>query len=121
MISRSRYIQKIEKGFENNLIVVLIGARQVGKTSLMQMYSQSHKSFWINGENPETAQLFQRLSDVERYLKININSILSGFLIILSFYGTIHIESVPSNGVPSKRVPVSVAESPPGVQLSGLS
>lgn len=91
MISRSRYIQKIKRGFENNPIVVLIGARQVGKTSLMQMYSQSHKSFWINGENPETAQLFQRLSDVERYLKINISSTLSGFLIIDEFQ---YIENV---------------------------
>ena len=91
MISRSRYIQKIDKGFENNPIVVLIGARQVGKTSLMQMYSESHKSFWINGENPETAQLFQRFSDVERYLKMNINNVLSGFLIIDEFQ---YIENV---------------------------
>lgn len=84
-IERSYYLEKIKKGFKNNPIVVLIGARQVGKTSLMQLFLSGKGHLWLDGENPETAQIFQRFSDLETFLKININSELSGTLVIDEF------------------------------------
>lgn len=85
MIRRQNYLDKIDNGFEYNSIVILLGARQVGKTTLMKLYSQDNPAFWLIGENPETAQLFEKLSDIERFLKININSELSGLLVIDEF------------------------------------
>jgi predicted AAA+ superfamily ATPase len=85
MIDRANYKEKIKKGFSVNPIVVLLGARQVGKTSLMKIYSREFPGFWINGENPDTMQLFSGFSIIEKYLKVNINNKLSGLLFIDEF------------------------------------
>ena len=50
-------------------IVVLIGARQVGKTSIMKSCKWDRKNLFLNGQDPEIAELFQRFSDIEQYLK----------------------------------------------------
>ena len=85
MIYREHYLQKIIAGFRNNPIVVLIGARQVGKTSLMEMFVEEKKHYWLNGQNPETAALFESFSTIERYLKLNINNNIDGLLVIDEF------------------------------------
>lgn len=85
MIYRDYYLQKIISGFKNNPIVVLIGARQVGKTSLMEMFVEEKKHYWMNGQNPETAALFESFSSIERYLKLNIGSNIDGLLVIDEF------------------------------------
>ncbi|MBN2894207.1 MAG: ATP-binding protein [Bacteroidales bacterium] len=85
MISREHYLTKIQAGFQYNPIVVLIGARQVGKTTLMEMYVKEKQNLWLNGQNPETAQFFEKFSTIERYLKININEELNGLLVIDEF------------------------------------
>lgn len=85
MIQREFYLQKITAGFKHNPIVVLIGARQVGKTSLMEMHIERKKHFWLNGQDPETAQFFEKFSTLERWLKININNELNGLLVIDEF------------------------------------
>ncbi|MEA3450370.1 MAG: ATP-binding protein [Bacteroidota bacterium] len=85
MISRNFYSDKIISGLKHNSIVTLIGARQVGKTTLMEMFVKNKKHLWLNGQNPETAQLFENFSTIERYLKININSQIEGLLIIDEF------------------------------------
>lgn len=85
MIKRQEYLDKINNGFKYNPIVVLLGARQVGKTTLMKLYSQNNPAFWLIGENPETAQLFEKLSVIERFLKLNMNNELQGLLVIDEF------------------------------------
>lgn len=85
MIQREFYLQKITDGFKHNPIVVLIGARQVGKTSLMEMHVERKKHFWLNGQDPETAQFFEKFSTLERWLKIYINEELNGLLVIDEF------------------------------------
>lgn len=85
MIARNFYIEKIEVGFKYNPIVVLLGARQVGKTSIMEMFVENKSNLWLNGQNPEIAQLFEHFSIIERYLKLNINNQLEGLLVIDEF------------------------------------
>ncbi len=85
MIKRDFYTEKIISGFKYNPIVVLIGARQVGKTTLMEMFVENRQNLWLNGQNPETAQFFEKFSITERYLKLNINDELDGLLVIDEF------------------------------------
>jgi len=66
-------------------IVVLIGARQVGKTTMMTGYPYDKETFFINGQNPEIIEIFSKYSNVENYLKIQLNSHLDGYLLIDEF------------------------------------
>jgi predicted AAA+ superfamily ATPase len=87
--SRQGFPEQINRGLKQAAIVVLIGARQVGKTSLMQNFSASLpvgvKSLFLNGQNPETAELFQKLSVLEQYLQVYLDPQLKGFLLIDEF------------------------------------
>ncbi|MDD4216433.1 MAG: ATP-binding protein [Bacteroidales bacterium] len=85
MIERISYIKKIQNGFANNPIVILTGARQVGKTTLMEMFVKDKTKVWLDGQNIQTAELFVQFSIIERYLNININSELNGLLVIDEF------------------------------------
>ncbi len=85
MIKREVYLEKIKNGFGTVPIVVLIGARQVGKTSLMNDFITDKPSLFLNGQNPETAQLFQKFSLIEPYLQVYLNTDLNGFLLIDEF------------------------------------
>ena len=85
MIGRLSYNNKIESGFEHNPIVVLIGARQVGKTTLMELFVKDLDFVWLNGQNIESAGLFEQFSIIERYLQININNELDGLIVIDEF------------------------------------
>jgi predicted AAA+ superfamily ATPase len=57
---RAVYPDKIANAFKHVSIVVLIGARQVGKTSIMQDFSRGKDTVFLNGQDPETADLFQK-------------------------------------------------------------
>ena len=85
MFKREFYLKKIETGFKQVPIVVLIGARQVGKTSLMKTFSEDKKSLFINGQDTEIAALFEKLSVIEQYLKVYLNEELNGVLLIDEF------------------------------------
>jgi len=85
MYKRTSYIAKIEKAFQTVPIVVLIGARQVGKTSIMQSIDFQKKIVFLNGQNVETAALFDQLSTIENYLKVYLNTALDGYLLIDEF------------------------------------
>lgn len=85
MIVRKSYQDKIERGFKHVPIVVLIGARQVGKTSLMKNFATGKTAVWLNGQDPEIAELFQKRSTIEQYLSVYLNKELNGFVLIDEF------------------------------------
>jgi len=85
MIERSFYLTKVEKSFLIVPIVVLIGARQVGKTCLMKMVKSEGKQLFLNGQDPEIAELFQKLSVLEKYLQVYLDAELKGYLLIDEF------------------------------------
>jgi len=85
MIQRPFYLEKIDKGFQVVPIVILIGARQVGKTSLMKMYDFEGSRLFLNGQDPEVAAIFEQLSHLETYLKVYLNESLDGLLLIDEF------------------------------------
>ena len=72
MITRKRYLDKIETAFRLVPIVVLIGARQVGKTSIMKSFpiKDFRNTLFLNGQDVEVAMRFQQFSTIEQYLKI---------------------------------------------------
>lgn len=87
MIPRDNYQKRIDTAFKALPIVVLIGARQVGKTSIMKMYStEDFKStLFLNGQDPDVAELFGHLSTIEEYLRNYLNAELDGLLMIDEF------------------------------------
>ena len=84
MIPRDIYQKRIVTAFKNLPIVVLIGARQVGKTTIMKMYpTESYRAtLFLNGQDPAVADLFTQLSKIEDYLRLNMNDQLEGILMI---------------------------------------
>ena len=85
MILRENYNKKINKAFSLLSIVVLTGARQVGKTTIMNNYKYDKKTLFLNGQNPEIIELFSKYSLIETYLKLNLNSQLDGYMLIDEF------------------------------------
>lgn len=87
MIKREKYEKKITEAFRFLPIVVLIGARQVGKTSIMQMYptERYRNTLFLNGQDAEVAERFQKLSTIEQYLSIYLNTDFDGLLFIDEF------------------------------------
>jgi predicted AAA+ superfamily ATPase len=85
MLIRDTYLKKIVAGFKTVQIVVLIGARQVGKTSIMKSCKWDKKDLFLNGQDPEIAELFQRFSDIEQYLKVYLDEDLDGYLLLDEF------------------------------------
>ena len=72
IVKRKHYLQKIRDAFQFVPIVVLIGARQVGKTTIMDSYAdESGKTVLrLNGQDPEVAALFDKMSILEEYLRV---------------------------------------------------
>lgn len=85
MVEREFYVKKINTGFKHVPIVVLIGARQVGKTSLMQQFRTDKKTVFLNGQDPAVAALFQNQMLIEEYLRSYLNPDLDGFLLLDEF------------------------------------
>lgn len=85
IIERKKYLEKIEKSVANMPITVLIGARQVGKTTLLESYKTELPVFKLDGQLPDTNNLFANINDVISFLKIKINEQVKGLLIIDEF------------------------------------
>ena len=87
MIARKSYLDRIETAFRLVPIVVLIGARQVGKTSIMKSYpiKDFRNTLFLNGQDVEVATRFQQFSTIEQYLKIYLNPQLEGLLLLDEF------------------------------------
>lgn len=87
MIARDSYKEKIQSAFRLVPIVVLIGARQVGKTSIMKAYPTKDfcNVLFLNGQDVEVAARFQQFSTIEQYLKIYLNAELNGLLLLDEF------------------------------------
>lgn len=73
--------------FKHVPIVVLIGARQVGKSTLMEMYPKAgfQAALTLNGQDADTARLFDRLATIEQYLRIYLNNEFDGLLMVDEF------------------------------------
>ncbi len=58
---------QIEKDFFKGKIIVILGARQVGKSTLIRMLPSciSHETLWLDGENADVQLLFQNVN-IER-------------------------------------------------------
>lgn len=85
IIPRHDYLQKIKNALEFIPIVVLTGARQVGKTTLMRSLNLEGKQLFLNGQNPEIIELFGKYSVIEAYLKSELDQGLEGILFIDEF------------------------------------
>jgi len=85
MIVRTKYLKMIADDFQVVPIVVLIGVRQVGKTSLMESIEVNEKKLFLNGQDAEIAGLFQKFSIIGKYLKSFINKNMEGYLMIDEF------------------------------------
>jgi len=87
MFLRKNYISQIENAFKVLPITVLIGCRQVGKTSIMKSYSNESypEILFLNGQNPATAELFQDYKTIDDYLRIHLNESYTGILEIDEF------------------------------------
>lgn len=79
---RKQYIDQINNAYNFLPIVVLIGARQVGKTTIMDNIKLYGKTLKLNGQNSEEAGLFEKYSIIENYLKVNLNAQIDGYLLI---------------------------------------
>ena len=53
MIKREYYNKKVKEALRILPVVVLIGARQVGKTTIMNNYEYDKNTLFLNGQNPE--------------------------------------------------------------------
>lgn len=87
IIERNQYQQSIHDAFRYVPIVVLIGARQVGKTTIMNSFAEKAQvpTLHLFGQDPEVAALFDKLSTVEEYLRIWLNPNFDGLLLIDEF------------------------------------
>ena len=87
MIERKSYLDRIQGAFKLTPIVVLIGARQVGKTSIMKSLpvKPGEETLFLNGQDVEVAARFQLFSTIEQYLKIYLNPEMKGLLMIDEF------------------------------------
>lgn len=84
-VTRDNYLSAIRKSFRTVPVVILIGARQVGKTTIAESYSSPEKHIILQGQDPEVAGLFQKLSTIEAYLKVYLDAGLKGLLVIDEF------------------------------------
>ena len=66
-------------------ITVLIGARQVGKSSILKSLNIKRKKVFLDGQLDETNDLFKKQASIINYLKIKLNDQLDGILIIDEF------------------------------------
>ncbi len=82
---RTKYLNRITESLNKVPIVVLIGARQVGKTTLMKNVHLSGKKVFLNGQDIAIQEIFTKFSNVEAYLKIHLNPELNGYLLIDEF------------------------------------
>ncbi len=85
LIKRDNYLKDVDKSIQQVSITVLIGARQVGKTSILKSYKTDTTIVHLDGQHPDAQNLFSDINNIIEYLKINLNKTLSGLLIIDEF------------------------------------
>ncbi len=85
LIKRDEYLKKIEKSIQQVPVTVLIGARQVGKTSILKTYKSDTVMVYLDGQHPDTQNIFADINTITEYLKLNLNPNLTGLLIIDEF------------------------------------
>lgn len=87
IVKREHYLQKIRDAFKFVPIVVLIGARQVGKTTIMDSYADEYGKtvLRLNGQDPEVAALFDKMSILEEYLRVWLDPDFKGLLLVDEF------------------------------------
>ena len=85
LIPRYDYLKKIAKSLEKVPITVLIGARQVGKTSLINILDFNGSKVQVDGQLPEIMEIFSKSNQAIEYLKTYLNDSLNGLLIIDEF------------------------------------
>jgi uncharacterized protein len=85
LIARSKYQEQITTALQLVQVVVLIGARQVGKSTLMQMQKFDLPAHFINGQDPENAELFQSFSSVKSWISSIFPQPGKGILLIDEF------------------------------------
>jgi predicted AAA+ superfamily ATPase len=63
----------VENDFFKGKIIVLLGARQVGKTTLIRMLPScdAHSTLWLDGENADVQQLLKN-ANIERLKQITV-------------------------------------------------
>lgn len=68
-------LSRLKKSFKNNRIIIVIGSRQVGKTTLMQMYQEhflkSRRIFYFNLEDISHLNICQDIDTLSSYLRDN--------------------------------------------------
>src|SRR4030042_5374521 len=68
-------LDKLEKGFKNNRIIIIVGSRQVGKTTMMTMYrhniTKKFRQFYFNLEDITSLNICQSLDNLTSYLHKN--------------------------------------------------
>lgn len=70
-----KVVHEIERDFFKGKIIVLLGARQVGKSTLIRMLPscQSNQTLWLDGENADVHQLLKNATS-ERLKQISSNN-----------------------------------------------
>lgn len=68
-------LNKLEKGFKHNRIIVIVGSRQAGKTVLMEMYKSlipaGYRQFYFNLEDVLSLGICQSIDNLKSYLRDN--------------------------------------------------
>lgn len=84
-------LDKLKHGFKNNRIIIIVGSRQVGKTTIMEMYKNDipkyYSQFYFNLEDVGNLAIFNDIDSLRAYLQdngVNIKKQKS-FLIIDEF------------------------------------
>ena len=73
----------IEAKLNKGKAIILVGARQVGKTTLLKsLFGKSDNLLWLNGDEPDVKKIFENISAL-RLKTITSNCISSGFTSIL--------------------------------------
>jgi predicted AAA+ superfamily ATPase len=94
IINREKYLSKINTSIERSPITVLIGARQVGKTSLLKSVKPHLTTLTLDGQITDTQNLFANTNTLISFLEIKLNKTLKGLLIIDEFQMINKISSV---------------------------
>ena len=82
---RTKYTNIIIDAIETLPIVILIGARQVGKTTLINNLPLKGDVLYMDGQDPDVAALFLKKSTIENYLEIHLNKEKKGYFLIDEF------------------------------------
>jgi len=68
-------LDKLEKGFRGNRIIIITGSRQTGKTTVMEMYKRcipaKYKQFYFNLEDVTNLSICQTVDNLRSYLRDN--------------------------------------------------